>query len=43
MVVTRRERGWGKEEDGRGSQIYVKEEDLTLGGKYTMQYTDDIL
>ena len=42
MVVTRGKGGWEEGQKVKMAKYMVMEGDLTLGGKHTMQYTDDV-
>ena len=43
MVVTRGEGNWRKRKREKRVKYMVTEEDQTLGGEHTIQYTDDVL
>ena len=42
MVMTRGKEGWKQVEEGKGAGVNDSG-DLTLGGKDTIQYIDDVL
>ena len=43
MLVTRGKGAWGEEEEGKESQMYSVERNLSLGGEHTTHHTDAVL